>query len=136
MGRSSTKRPGDIAPWVYKAEEDFRTATTMARKRRDPVPDNVCFCAQQCAEKYLKAFLVFHKIHFPRTHSLQALLDLAVDMDPDLEDIREDLIHLESYAVEIRYPGENATVEESKRAVKRMKRVRRVLKTNLGLINS
>ena len=79
MERSSTKRPGDIAPWVYKAEEDFRTATTMARKRRDPVPDNVCFCAHQCAEKYLKAFLVFHRVRFPRTHSLQALLDLASD---------------------------------------------------------
>lgn len=28
--------------------EDFRTAITMVRKRKDPVPDNVCFCAQQC----------------------------------------------------------------------------------------
>jgi len=28
--------------------EDFRTAITMVRKCKDPVPDNVCFCAQQC----------------------------------------------------------------------------------------
>jgi HEPN domain-containing protein len=107
----------------------------MVRKRKEPAPDNVCFCAHQCAEKYLKAFLVFHRVRFPRTHSLQALLDLAVDIDPDLEDIRENLTYLESYAVEVRYPGENATVEESKEAVKRMKYVRRVLKTKLNLVN-
>lgn len=133
MGKSSMKRPGDIGPWVYKAEEDFRTATTMVRKRKNPAPDNVCFCAHQCAEKYLKAFLVFHKIGFPKTHSLQALLDLVVDLDPVLEALREGLTRLEPYAVEIRYPGENATVEESKESVNLMRRIRQVLRENLGL---
>ena len=37
--------PGDITSWVYKAEEDYRTATTMVRKRKEIAPDNVCFCA-------------------------------------------------------------------------------------------
>jgi hypothetical protein len=27
---------------------DYRAALTLARKRKDPVPDNVCFSAQQC----------------------------------------------------------------------------------------
>ena len=133
MGKSSTKRPGDFGPWVYKAEGDFRTAATMVRKRKDPAPDNVCFCAHQCVEKYLKAFLVLHKTGFPKTHSLQALLDLAVDLDPAMENLRDDLVHLESFAVEVRYPGENATVRESHTAVRRMRRVRRVLREKLGL---
>ena len=36
----STSHPGETDAWVYKAEEDFRTATTMVRKRREPAPDN------------------------------------------------------------------------------------------------
>ena len=105
----------------------------MSRKRKDPAPDNVCFCAHQCAEKYLKAFLVFHKRPFPKTHHLQALLDYAVDIDPTLENLREPLLQLEPYGVEIRYPGENATMAESKVAVKHMVSVRGVLRGILGL---
>lgn len=135
MEEFSTERSGNTDAWVYKAEEDFRTAGTMVRKRKEPAPDNVCFCAQQCVEKYLKAFLILHKIHFPKIHSLQALLDFVADVDVDLENLRDDLVSLETYAVEIRYPGENATVEESKEAVKRMRHARRVLRGKLNLID-
>ena len=136
MDAPSTNQPGDIHAWVYKAEEDFRTATTMVRKRREPVPDNVCFCAQQCIEKYLKAFLVFHRVHFPKIHDLLALLDFAVDMDADLEILRDDLNFLYPFAVEFRYPGENATVEESKKAARVMRRARRILRAKLNLGNA
>lgn len=133
MDASSTNPPGDIQAWLYKAEEDFRTATTMVRKRKEPAPDNVCFCAQQCVEKYLKAFLIHHRIHFPKVHDLSALLDFAVDIDTDLERLRDDLYFLSPFAVEFRYPGENATVEESKDAVKIMRRVRLILRAKLNL---
>lgn len=133
MDASSTNPPDDIQAWLYKAEEDFRTATTMVRKRKEPAPDNVCFCAQQCVEKYLKAFLIRHRIHFPKVHDLLALLDFAVDIDTDLERLRDDLYFLSPFAVEFRYPGENATVEESKDAVKIMRRVRLILRAKLNL---
>ena len=35
-----TSHPGETDAWVYIAEEDFRTATTMVRKRKEPAPDN------------------------------------------------------------------------------------------------
>lgn len=108
----------------------------MVRKRSEPVPDNVCFCAHQCIEKYLKAFLVFHRIRFPKTHDLLALLDFAVDIDSDLEELRLDLNYLYPFAVEFRYPGENATVEESKQAVRAMRRVRRTLRAKLDLADA
>jgi len=44
--------------WVEKAEADYRTAEREARVRKAPSHDVVCFHAQQCAEKYLKAFLL------------------------------------------------------------------------------
>ena len=46
-----------VAEWIEKAEEDFRVATTLCRLRKNPVHNAVCFHAQQCVEKYLKAIL-------------------------------------------------------------------------------
>jgi HEPN domain-containing protein len=43
--------------WVEKAEGDFATAKREIRVRKTPNFDAVCFHAQQCAEKYLKALL-------------------------------------------------------------------------------
>jgi HEPN domain-containing protein len=94
----------DIRPWVYKAEEDYRTALTLVRKRKDPVPDNVRFSAQQCVEKYLKAFLVHHRKGFPKTHDLVDLLKFALAVDPLLEAIRPNVRELLPYAVAFRYP--------------------------------
>ena len=133
MDAPFTNQPGDIQAWVYKAEEHYRTATTMVRKRSEPVPDNVCFCAHQYIEKYLIAFLVFHRVHFPKTHDLLALLDFAVDIDSDLEELRIDLNYLYPFAVEYRYPGENATVEESRKTVRVMRRGRRILRAKLNI---
>lgn len=126
-------RKPDIRSWVYKAEEDYRAALTLARKRKDPVPDNVCFSAQQCVEKYLKAFLVHHRKAFPKTHDLVELLNLALEADPLLEVIRPNVRELLPYAVAFRYPGEEATREESQRAVLAMKNVRELLRERLGL---
>ena len=123
----------DIRPWVYKAEEDYRTALTLVRKRKDPVPDNVCFIAQQCVEKYLKAFLVYHRKGFPKTHDLVELLKFALVVDPLLDVIRPNVRELLPYAVAFRYPGEEATREESQRAVLAMKNVRELLRERLGL---
>ena len=126
-------RRADIHPWIYKAEEDYRAALTLARKRKDPVPDNICFSAQQYAEKYLKAFLVHHRKRFPKTHDLVELLKFAVTVDPLLDVIRPDIRELMPYAVAFRYPGEEATREESQRAVRAMKEVRGIIRERLGL---
>jgi HEPN domain-containing protein len=42
--------------WVSKAEGDW-TMAQRERRAADPVWDGICFHAQQCAEKYIKAFL-------------------------------------------------------------------------------
>jgi len=125
--------PGDISEWVQKAEEDYHTAVTMVRKRKHKAPDNVCFCSQQCIEKYLKAFLIQHRISFPKTHALRELLDLVVRVDASLESIREDVTTLQPYAVDVRYPGFSATIQEAKEAVQLMKRLRALLRPKLGL---
>lgn len=47
-----------VAEWIAKVEEDYRTAERELRVRKAPSHDVVCFHAQQCAEKYLKALLL------------------------------------------------------------------------------
>ena len=58
--------------WVTKAEGDADVAAALWQMA-DPVYDAICFHAQQCVEKYCKAWLVERGINFPRTHDLEAL---------------------------------------------------------------
>lgn len=118
------KRP-DVVEWIAKAEQDYRTAEVMARKRNNPVPDVVGFHCQQCIEKYLKALLVLKRIDFPKTHDLIELLEIALKKEPLLEIYRTDLRILNPFSVQFRYPGEGATLEDAKQALKAMKRVRK-----------
>jgi len=114
-----------VQEWIHKAEEDYTVATTLARKRKQPTPSAVCFHCQQCAEKYLKAFLVQNAIVFRRIHDLLELHKLCLPVNPSFELIADLLDQLNPYSVEFRYPCEEATVEEAELALKAMKEVRR-----------
>ena len=111
------RKRGNPTPWIGKAEQDYVAAVLLARKRHRQVPDIICFHAQQCAEKYLKAFLVWQGVYFPKTHDLTTLLDLATPYDAPLELLRPRLDMLTRYAVEFRYPDEHSTVAEARRAM-------------------
>ncbi len=111
--------------WVEKAEGDFIVAQKIYRARKQPVYDAVCYHAQQCAEKYLKAFLQENKKNIPRTHELLDLLKLCQEIDASLELISSDLKELARYAVNIRYPGESADKDEAKIAFAAVKAVRK-----------
>ena len=70
------------AEWVEKAEADFATAQREIAVTQRANYDAVCFHAQQCIEKYLKAFLRESNVSFPRTHDLADLLGLALPIGP------------------------------------------------------
>ncbi|MBI5789601.1 MAG: HEPN domain-containing protein [Candidatus Schekmanbacteria bacterium] len=125
--------PHNIQEWVTKAEADFQTAVTMARKKTNPVPDVVGFHCQQCIEKYLKAFLTWKMLNFSKTHDLLGLLELALLSEPILEKYRDDLRSLNPFSVQFRYPGENADIEEAKEALTRMKKLRKYFQERLGI---
>ncbi len=120
-------------PWVDKAEGDFHTAQRELRARKYPHYDAVCFHAQQCAEKYLKARLVEAGISFPKTHDLNLLLNLVLPVEPLWESYRWSLNLLTDYAVSYRYPGEEADKELAREAFKLCRAFRKTARQHLGL---
>ena len=101
-----------VDEWIERAEEDYETAEYLYGRSRGRFSTSICFHAQQGVEKYLKALLMKYEINPPKTHSLEALLDLIVYSVPEFEEYRELLESLTPYSVEYRYPGESATAED------------------------
>lgn len=120
----------EVEGWLKKAEADFAGAVDIHRRRKKPLPDLVCYHCQQAAEKYLKAFLIFHEHSFPKTHDLLLLLEMGMKFEAMLEVHRELFESLNPYSVQFRYPGDEATIEEASFAVKTIKRIRKIF---LGL---
>ena len=121
-----------IHQWVEKAEHDFTTAEYMLTLSEGCPFDTVCFHAQQCAEKYLKGFLTFRSVDFPKTHDLVVLLNLAggpTVLGVDLLDVEP----LNRYPIEARYPGEweSFTREEAEEAVKSVRKIREAMRKHL-----
>ena len=73
------------ADWIRIAEKDLGRVDGLLEKHD---PELAGFCLQQAAEKFLKAFLLFHGRRLRRIHNLDALLDDAITYDASLEDFR------------------------------------------------
>lgn len=123
----------DVRDWVLKAEEDHEAVQALRRKRRPYLNNAVCFHAQQCVEKYLKALLTRDRTLFPKTHDLLDLLELAKLKSPILELLRPDLTYLQPYAVEFRYPGDSASRLEASRAARLASHIRNAIRPLLLL---
>jgi HEPN domain-containing protein len=124
---------GVVRAWFKKAENDLTTAEHTMKLKHPPC-DTVCFHAQQCAEKYLKGFLTFHEIDFPKTHSLEDLVSLCRDVAPPIESELEDIETLSSYGVEVRYPDEiyyDIPKEDAVEAINIAKRVKVIILKHL-----
>ncbi len=121
-----------VKNWIKKAEEDYRSAIHLL-DASNPLPNSAGFHAQQCAEKYLKAFLVQNEIAPPRTHDLIRLNVLCIEKDPDFEKLYDNLDLINPFSVEFRYPGIDASLEEAEEAVEQIKFVRGFLRKKMGL---
>lgn len=119
--------------WVKKAEHDFLAATDLARRRKLPLHDMVCFHCQQTAEKYLKARLEEAAIHFPKTHDLESLLSLLTPAEPLWVALIPAIRRLKPFGVLIRYPGNDATKTQAKQAIRDCKTIRAEVRLSLRL---
>ena len=122
-----------VAEWVAKAEGDFITAGRELRARKAPNYDAVCFHAQQCAEKYLKAVLQEKGKRIPKIHFLLELLGLLLKFDTSFEFLKADLEVLEDYSVRFRYPGDFAVKGNAQAAYAAARTTRKFIRQKLGL---
>jgi len=116
--------PTDPLAWMQRAEEDWLLARSALR-RKVPLIYGTTFHAQQCVEKYLKALLLSCRQAFPRTHDLIALYDLCMRNSISVPVDQDKLERLAAYAVQIRYPGEEPTLDEAREAIQIAQDVRR-----------
>lgn len=119
--------------WVAKAEGDYRSAEALLTLLAIPEIDAACFHCQQCAEKYIKAFLVEHEVDFPRNHDLVRLMVLCLKVDKSFETIHDHLRRLENYGVIIRYPGLTVPAEMAQEALENASRVRAFVRKKLKI---
>lgn len=103
---------GSPAQWITHAESDLKLGRLGAD---DPsvLREQVCFHAQQAAEKALKAVLLSREIEFPYTHDIKGLLKIAETNAVAIPPAIKQAALLTPYAVETRYPGDWMDITES-----------------------
>lgn len=92
-----------ILRWLSKAEDDLKIAK-ITFNDPEPVHWIAAFHAQQAAEKYLKALLVYQDTEFGKTHDIGYLLQLCKNCQAEIEKFKQYAIILTDFAVESRYP--------------------------------
>jgi HEPN domain-containing protein len=118
--------------WLVKADADFVTANRELRARKMPNYDAACFHAQQCVEKLLKSIMIHEGLVPPKSHDLSYLLSLTLPQRPMWEVFRKDFQLLSAYAVEYRYPGESATKEMAREALRCCSKFREQFDREIG----
>lgn len=121
-----------VSEWVSKAEGDLLTAVHTLRLGNECPSDTVCFHAQQCVEKYIKALLVLRGVEFPKTHDVERLLRLLPESAQEILYVAEQR-ELTRYATVTRYPGtyDPIPLAEARRAVKVAQSVRAYIRKML-----
>ena len=120
-----------IREWLAKAEGDFRTAQRELAVVEAPNLDAVCFHAQQCIEKLMKALLIARGELPPKTHDLVVLADTIFRDNPNWQWPEDELRFLSHAAVAFRYPGESAEPADATEAVEIAARLRTALLAQL-----
>jgi len=120
----------ETTEWIDKAEGDW-TVAQREMQASNPVWNVVSFLAQQCAEKYLKAFLEEHNVVFGKTHDLVVLLNSSAGLLPELNSQRPSLSHLSTFGIATRYPGAQADRQAAEDSMKTADSVRTLVRAKL-----
>ena len=118
-----------VKQWMSYADEDLRLARHAIAMEDEAPTRLIAYHAQQCAEKYLKSYLISCGVDFPYTHNIARLLELCIENGGVMENL-SDAEELTPYAITARYPGEDEDVssEEATRAIEIAERVRQVVR--------
>jgi HEPN domain-containing protein len=122
-----------VKEWIGRAEGDFKAATLLLASGESCPTEAVCFHAQQCVEKYVKAALVKLQIDFPKTHDLERLAKL-LPHGVSVSLSAAERVELTQHGVVSRYPGSGEIpFLVARRAVTMARKARKALRAALPL---
>jgi HEPN domain-containing protein len=110
--------PDDPREWLNRAQSNLAKARS-ASGTPEVYLEDLCFDAQQAAEKAIKAVLIHLNVRFPYIHDLAQLLALIEGAGQSVSEPIRQAARLSEYAVETRYPGlsEPVTRQEYEEAI-------------------
>jgi HEPN domain-containing protein len=111
-------QPEDPREWLNRARSNLELAKNSSSS--DIYFEDLCYNAQQAAEKAIKAVFIHNHIPYPLVHDLAALITILINNHVDVPDRVRQSARLTRFAVATRYPGILAPVneEEFRRAVR------------------
>lgn len=89
--------------WLLKAIHDLESSKILYQSEKQ-LFDICAYHTQQCAEKSLKAFLVYNKQEIDKTHNLVFLLSQCKVFDKDFEKLKDEMVFLNPFSTQFRYP--------------------------------
>lgn len=111
--------------WQKKADEDFESVKILLENYG--IPAIICYHCQQVVEKYLKGYLVYNNVEFPKIHQLDLLLEETAKINKEFIDYADEVAPLNNYYIEARYPmdmKEDISIDEAKVAFEAASRIR------------
>jgi HEPN domain-containing protein len=103
--------PNDPREWISRAKSSLAHAKAISP---EVVLEDLCFDAQQAAEKAIKAVFIHRGEAFPYSHDLDRLLRLLEQNGLRIAKYLDTARELTRFAVITRYPGLAAAVTQAK----------------------
>lgn len=113
-----SRSPGSAADWLRRARSDL--ALAKAPRPGGVLYEDLCFHAQQAAEKAIKSVYRARGLEFRYTHDLAELLDGLKKRSIAVPESVGEAVELTEFAWQGRYPGPAEPVSEAefRRAVR------------------
>ena len=99
--------------WIIKARGDLKVAKKIVIDNDDETLGIAAYHTHQCAEKALKAFLVYYHQKIPKTHDLVGLLEECKKHDQHLVVLEQNIDFLSPYEMRTRYPDDQFSIDQS-----------------------
>ena len=116
--------------WFAKGKEDLLYARAVVNEIK--IYGLLCFHCQQAVEKFLKSYLTEIGVRFRKTHKLTELLSLCLKADKRFIIFKQEMINLDQYYIETRYPLDNPrlyTKQEAREAIVVAEKVLKFIKS-------
>jgi HEPN domain-containing protein len=93
-----------FSEWIRFAEGDLAVTKHITTMHK-PIIEIACYHCQQCAEKALKAFLIFHTVQPKFIHDLAILCSDCQEIDSSFASLVDYCHVLSQYITNTRYPS-------------------------------